>query len=254
MASLKPDVEMPANSSTNATHLNTKISSSISAVASPNKVHTPDHAHLSDSRDKSTHCSTTNTNSTRLPKIRNNKTWNKNLRRSLSVTSSSEDETRASTSQADGENVASSSTKYNEGSKRKGDIEFELELAMALSATATTMKGLDMDELHNSSTGSHVKKMRIAKTGESLSSTSCSAGAVWSRKNGPPLYWAEVFCSGEAVNGRWVHVDAANGLVDGEEHIEPAAAVCKKPMRYVVAFAGNGAKDVTRRYTFICFI
>ncbi|KAH0449839.1 hypothetical protein IEQ34_020531 [Dendrobium chrysotoxum] len=243
VASLKPDVDVPGNSSINTPRLNTKISSSISAVSSPTKIHTPDDDHLSDSRDEAIHPNTTN--SSKLP----NAPWNKNVRRGLAVASSLKDDKHASMSQGGAENVGSCTTKYDEGSKRKGDLEFELQLAMALSATATTTKSLDMDELHNSSTSSsHMKKMRIAKTGESLFSSTRSSGAVWSRKNGPPLYWAEVYCSDETVAGRWVHVDAANGLVDDVENVEPAAAVCKKPMRYVVAFAGNGAKDVTRRY------
>ncbi|XP_020584601.1 DNA repair protein RAD4 isoform X2 [Phalaenopsis equestris] len=243
VVSLKPDVDMPGNSSFNTTHLNTKISSSLSSDSSP-KFHTLDRAHLSDSRDEAMHPNTTN--SSRLPKIGNNTTCNKKVRRGLIASISLADEKHVSTSQAGAENLGS----YNEGSKRKGDLEFELQMAMALSATATTTtKSLDMDDLHNSSTSSSpMKKVRIAKTGESLFSTSHSSGGVWSRKNGPPLYWAEVYCSGETGNGRWVHVDAANYLVDGEENVEPASAVCKKPIRYVVAFAGNGAKDVTRRY------
>jgi xeroderma pigmentosum group C-complementing protein len=46
---------------------------------------------------------------------------------------------------------------------------------------------------------------------------------------------------------RWVHVDAARGVVDGAEKVEGAAAACRLPLRYVVAFAGSGAKDITRR-------
>lgn len=50
----------------------------------------------------------------------------------------------------------------------------------------------------------------------------------------------EVYC-------RWVHVDAARGVVDGAEKVEGTAAACHLPLRYVVAFAGSGAKDITRR-------
>ena len=44
-----------------------------------------------------------------------------------------------------------------------------------------------------------------------------------------------------------MHVDVVNDLIDAERKVEASSAVCKKPLRYVVAFAGNGAKDVTRR-------
>ncbi|KAG0455486.1 hypothetical protein HPP92_024778 [Vanilla planifolia] len=148
----------------------------------------------------------------------------------------------------------SSNSKSEDSSKRKGDIEFELQLAIALSATATTSNdnkaGHNMEELHDalSPFSSPIKKMRKAKGTESSFSGCVNSGAVWSRKSGPPLYWAEVYCSGESLNGKWVHIDAANGFIDGEEKVEPAAAACRRPLRYAVAFAGSGAKDVTRRY------
>lgn len=50
------------------------------------------------------------------------------------------------------------------------------------------------------------------------------------------------------MDGRWVHVDAVNGTIDAEQNVEAAAAACRMLVRYVVAFAGGGAKDVTRRY------
>ncbi|KAJ4760239.1 DNA repair protein complementing XP-C cells [Rhynchospora pubera] len=118
--------------------------------------------------------------------------------------------------------------------KRKGDIEFEMQLQMALSATATATKAT----VHDSSSPAESSGVQRKLRGKS---------AIWSR-SGPPLYWAEVYCSGETLNGRWIHVDAVNGIVDGEDKIEAAAAVCKRPLRYAIAFAGNGAKDVTRRY------
>lgn len=46
---------------------------------------------------------------------------------------------------------------------------------------------------------------------------------------------------------RWVHVDATRGIVDGADQVEGATAACRSPLRYVVVFAGAGAKDVTRR-------
>lgn len=42
-------------------------------------------------------------------------------------------------------------------------------------------------------------------------------------------------------------MDATRGIVDGADQVEGAAAACRSPLRYVVAFAGLGAKDITRR-------
>ncbi|KAK8621401.1 hypothetical protein V6N13_067834 [Hibiscus sabdariffa] len=97
----------------------------------------------------------------------------------------------------------------SQGLKRKGDLEFEMQLAMAISATSV-------------------------ETHENI--------------HGSPLFWAEVYCDGENLTGKWVHVDAVNAIIDGEQKVEDAAAACKTSLRYVVAFAGCGAKDVTRRY------
>uniref|UniRef100_A0A0D9X811 Rad4 beta-hairpin domain-containing protein n=1 Tax=Leersia perrieri TaxID=77586 RepID=A0A0D9X811_9ORYZ len=130
--------------------------------------------------------------------------------------------------------------------KRRGDMEFELQLEMALLASEAQTQDNKVATQLNQSTDSllnstpPLKKLR--KSGEGSSNSS----AVWSR-SGAPLYWAEVFCGGEASSGRWVHVDVLNDIIDGEQKIEAASAVCRKPLRYVVAFAGNGAKDVTRR-------
>ncbi|KAJ3705821.1 hypothetical protein LUZ61_009526 [Rhynchospora tenuis] len=128
------------------------------------------------------------------------------------------------------------SDECNEEPKRKGDIEFEMQLQMALSATATATA--TKSTVHDSSSPAESSGVQRKLRGKS---------AIWSR-SGPPLYWAEVYCSGETFNGRWVHVDAVNGIVDGEDKVEAAAAVCRRPLRYAIAFAGNGAKDVTRRY------
>ncbi|KAJ1268490.1 hypothetical protein BS78_07G139700 [Paspalum vaginatum] len=141
-----------------------------------------------------------------------------------------------------------SSSNNAEVLKRKGDVEFELQLEMALSATAAETRNNKLATNMSQSIGSlqdstpPLKKLR--QTSEAVSSSS----AVWSRSAGAPLYWAEVYCSGEASTGRWVHVDVVNDLIDAERKVEATSAVCKKPLRYVVGFAGNGAKDVTRRY------
>lgn len=108
-----------------------------------------------------------------------------------------------------------------------------MQLEMALSATLTATKTTDQDHSSPAESSGNSKKLR-------------GKSAIWSR-SGPPLYWAEMYCTGETLNGRWVHVDAVNEIVDGEEKVEAAAAVCRRPLRYAIAFAGNGAKDVTRR-------
>ncbi|KAG9454737.1 hypothetical protein H6P81_007641 [Aristolochia fimbriata] len=146
-----------------------------------------------------------------------------------------------------------SGAKSNEKTKRKGDIEFELQLEMALAATAAGITEEEtvsnVQESNRSSSDALLNKRKRAKAEvNSGSAVQGNSGAAWSRKVGPPLYWAEVFCSGEAMTGRWVHVDAANSIIDGEQKVESAAAACRRHLRYVVAFAGRGAKDVTRRY------
>ncbi|KAL6862447.1 hypothetical protein ACP4OV_016788 [Aristida adscensionis] len=134
-----------------------------------------------------------------------------------------------------------------EGPKRKGDVEFELQLQMALSATAAKTPNNAQDIHVSQSTISLQDFIPPFKKLRKNAEASSSSNAVWSR-SGAPLYWAEVFCGGQASTGRWVHVDVVHDLIDAEQKVEASSAVCKKPLRYVVAFAGNGAKDVTRRY------
>ncbi|KAA3458439.1 DNA repair protein complementing XP-C cells-like protein isoform X1 [Gossypium australe] len=139
------------------------------------------------------------------------------------------------------------------GLKRKGDLEFEMQLAMAISATSVETH----ENIHDSSDGNNSLEASIPtkrwKRIERVESASCSQGfstALGSRKVGSPLFWAEVYCDGENLTGKWVHVDAVNAIIDGEQKVEDAAAACKTSLRYVVAFAGHGAKDVTRRFQF----
>lgn len=140
----------------------------------------------------------------------------------------------------------------NERRKRKGDLEFEMQLEMALSATAVEISRNTMiaDVKDEQSTSSNVSpfKMKKIKAEECSTSSHGISTALGSRKVGAPLYWAEVYCSGENLTGKWVHVDVVNAIIDVEQNVEAAAAACKLPLRYVVAFAGNGAKDVTRRF------
>ncbi|XP_057972101.1 DNA repair protein RAD4 isoform X2 [Malania oleifera] len=141
-----------------------------------------------------------------------------------------------------------------EGSKGKGDLEFEMQLEMALSATAIgtheNSVTSDVKDLHSDSSNflSPLKRMKRIKSEEPSTSSQGISTAIGSTRAGPPLYWAEVYCSGENLTGKWVHVDAVNAILDREQNVEAAAAACKTSLRYVVAFAGHGAKDVTRRY------
>ncbi|KGN51059.1 DNA repair protein RAD4 isoform X2 [Cucumis sativus] len=140
--------------------------------------------------------------------------------------------------------------KNSQVQKRKGDIEFEMQLQMALSATA-------VETMPSNSSINHLnepplnfppsKKLKRIVNEESASSHGIST-AVGSSKEGSPLYWAEVYCNAENLTGKWVHIDAVNMVVDGEHKVEDLAAACKTSLRYVVAFSGLGAKDVTRRY------
>jgi len=122
---------------------------------------------------------------------------------------------------------------------------------MSATAVATqSNKELDVKESSNSSDVSSPFK-RIRKIANEESSSQGISTALGSRKIGSPLYWAEVYCSGENLTGKWVHVDAVHDIVDGEQKVEAAADACKTSLRYVVAFAGLGAKDVTRRFCFL---
>ncbi|KAH9538704.1 hypothetical protein CY35_15G019900 [Sphagnum magellanicum] len=140
-------------------------------------------------------------------------------------------------------------------SKRRGDAEFELELARALAATAAAAAavegGNEPIEVSENGTRKDISVRSLEQEPRSKSVLTEGRGggnaAIWSRKMGPLLHWAEIYC-GEGDTGRWVHVDAARGVVDGAEKVEGAAAACHLPLRYVVAFAGSGAKDITRRY------
>ncbi|CAM6099987.1 unnamed protein product [Calypogeia fissa] len=159
------------------------------------------------------------------------------------------------------------------GKKRSGDEEFERQLAMAIAATAAEAEAKNFTKPETSEGNasatppphaSDAKRplKRIKGLGSSSGNASGrqklglaskqevigSNGAVWSRKSGPVMHWAEVYCCEEGGPRRWVHVDAAKGIVDGADKIEGAAAACRLPLRYVLAFAGSGAKDVTRRY------
>ncbi|XP_021728088.1 DNA repair protein RAD4-like [Chenopodium quinoa] len=137
--------------------------------------------------------------------------------------------------------------------RKKGDLEFEMQLQMAMSATALVAPGRRSEASTSGSPTSPLASLspfkRIKRiTEESPSSSHAISTAIGSRKVGAPLHWAEVYCCGENMTGKWVHIDAINSIVDGELKVEAAVTACKKSLSYVVAFAGHGAKDVTRRY------
>lgn len=164
------------------------------------------------------------------------------------------------------------SSKQYKWPKRIGDLEFEMQLEMAKAATASGNDNINRESyqtklLSNLRIGSKdgngyiktpfgpypfpsrmsSKVVRRIRSVEPQTSQGISV-AIGSRKVGAPLYWAEVYCSGENLTGKWVHVDAVNAIIDGEQRVEAAVAACKTSLRYAVAFAGDGAKDVTRRY------
>lgn len=147
-----------------------------------------------------------------------------------------------------------SDAKTSAGSKSKGDVEFDMQLEMALLATAFKVQENNAEPGVDDSSFmlKRLKRLRgeedPAPSKESLAPSQVISTAVGASKAGCPLYWAEVYCSREKSTGKWMHVDAVNDLVDGEHKVEAVAYACKKSLRYVVAFAGNGAKDVTRRF------
>ncbi|QHN91806.1 DNA repair protein [Arachis hypogaea] len=121
-------------------------------------------------------------------------------------------------------------------SKRKGDLEFEMQLQMALSATAVGSLNSKLESDTNddaANVSSPSKKMKRDISGESST---------------PPQVISTALGSKKEFDRKWVHVDVVNSIIDGEDKVEAMAAACKTSLRYVVAFAGQGAKDVTRRY------
>jgi xeroderma pigmentosum group C-complementing protein len=171
-------------------------------------------------------------------------------KRSLSKTLSSIKKADNESSSISASSQLPSTSGNAEVPKRKGDVEFELQLEMALSATAAeTQNNNQATHMSQSISSLQDSTPPMKKLRQNTEPTS-SSSAVWSRSAGAPLYWAEVYCSGQASTGRWVHADVVNDLLDAERKVEASSAVCKKPLRYVVAFAGNGAKDVTRRFAF----
>lgn len=182
-----------------------------------------------------------------LGKLKQTSACKRSLSKTLASIKSDHESSCASTSKDKSASNHFPSSNNAELPKRKGDVEFELQLEMALSATGaeteTNELGIHMSQSTVSLQDCSPPLKKLRQNMEAISSSS----AVWSRSAGAPLYWAEVYCGGQASTGRWVHVDVVNDLIDAERKVEASSAVCKKPLRYVVAFAGSGIKDVTRR-------
>jgi hypothetical protein len=94
-------------------------------------------------------------------------------------------------------------------SKRRGDAEFELELARALAATAAAAAavegGNEPIEVSENGTRKDISARSLEQEPRSKSVLTEGRGggnaAIWSRKMGPLLHWAEVYC-GEGDTGR----------------------------------------------------
>lgn len=240
MAPLKPDADVAGTSTNDAPRLDTRLHSSTTTVASS-----------SSPADSSDSAKDENAHKPQKGKF-HEKRSNVNLLEDITISKQTD---KGATHSVEGkpcsDHLDSWSTKCASASKRKGDLEFELQMEMALSATASGIHDSQLSsELHElkSCSSSPAPPRKKLKKPDSTVSINSGSSAVWSRKNGPPFYWAEVYCSLETLTGRWVHIDAANGVVDCEQKVEAAAAACRRPLKYVVAFAGNGAKDVTRRF------
>ena len=233
MASLKPDADDSLSSIENLPRLNTKISSKV--IVSSNK----------DSTIASGLTSSRKSNRTSSESASMLKNTLQDGQPQISRTKI------ASNESANTNDQCKCAITNQKNVKRKGDAEFEMQLEMALSATAVKSSdhtfSSDNDNICSSSSGTRFKRAKKSERADWTDSAIMDTGAVWSRKKGPPLYWAEVCCRGEISTGKWVHVDAANGIVDREQEVESASAASRRPLKYVLAFSGSGAKDVTRR-------
>uniref|UniRef100_A0A0E0QJ91 Rad4 beta-hairpin domain-containing protein n=1 Tax=Oryza rufipogon TaxID=4529 RepID=A0A0E0QJ91_ORYRU len=240
VAGLKPDTKSMGTSNQDEPRLCTKALPSSSFVAGHNEYN-----NLSPVLSQNNTEGSINT----TPKQVKVQGCRKSLSKKLSKCKANQRDSSASLSKDSSSSSQYPSTSSNaEVPRRKGDLEFELQLEMALLASAAKSQDNKLATQLNQSTDSLLSSTPPLKKLRKSEEASSNSSVVWSR-NRAPLFWAEVFCGGEASSGRWVHVDVANDIIDGEQKVEAASAVCRKPLRYVVAFAGNGAKDVTRRPT-----
>ncbi|KAK3248155.1 hypothetical protein CYMTET_42373, partial [Cymbomonas tetramitiformis] len=133
--------------------------------------------------------------------------------------------------------------------RRKGDSQMDAELAMALQATAAA------SQAQAPATGAAAASQGTSAPKDSDragrgSAESAGGASGWSKRITAESvrHWMEVYINDEAGGGgRWVHVDPVRQLLDQAEGVELLVGR-RNPMAYVMAFAGGGAKDVTRRY------
>lgn len=81
--------------------------------------------------------------------------------------------------------------------------------------------------------------------GEAHPYTRCLAQAAHGDDDDVPVHPSPLASSPPQC--RWVHVDPLTGWVDRAADVEANVGKERQPLRYVVAFAGGGAKDVTQR-------
>ncbi|KAK9805417.1 hypothetical protein WJX73_002963 [Symbiochloris irregularis] len=157
---------------------------------------------------------------------------------------------------------ASGEALAQEQRKLKGDLEFENQLSMALQASAAGVRADSQpakegspqadSSIHDKAQQAFIARRhnRGAFKGDQGGGNRTQAqGAAWGRGRAVGDLgdvWVEVYCA-SAAGGRWVCVDPLRGIVDRPDDVESAAARMG-PLAYVVAFAGGGAKDVTKRY------
>ena len=156
--------------------------------------------------------------------------------------------------------------------KRKGDVEEEIAMAMAIAATDFARESKESCEEKQLACGSEneVLSGTITNQDKTSDSNQVKRKSVKARKDNRPgaaygnhgllvgQYWLEVFCCHSHSNvhkgsdtlsqDRWVHFDPITGWFDQPENVEGLVAR-PNDLAYVVACAGGGAKDVTRRYT-----
>ena len=121
--------------------------------------------------------------------------------------------------------------------RRRGDEELEAQLRLAMAASEAAPPRTATPVAPSAPKPSDAFMGRWRSTTTPASSTGQPAGWV---------AWTEAFC-GSAVEGAWVHVDAAAGCVDAASRVEESKKA-GPAVAYVVAFLAGAAKDVTRRY------
>ena len=131
--------------------------------------------------------------------------------------------------------------------QRKGDLELEQQLAMALESTAAAAAaGSAGAQAGGSPAGAGKGGAAGSGTTPAALATRPSGGAAFSsRQPDAGRHWVEVFC-GSREAGRWVHADPLTGWLDREREVE-GLQPRGKPLTYVVAFMGGGARDLTSK-------